>query len=90
MCRSYGFTNLAKYDSAGDVKVAPRRYSRLRVPGFDDSNGLFDGSRDKLRSAGKYGSEREFVKDVILRDFLQAADCDEFEVHHSYALGLQQ
>src|ERR1035437_3143470 len=27
---------------------------------------------------------------AILRGFLQAANCDEFEIHHSYALGLQQ
>ena len=27
---------------------------------------------------------------AILGDFLQTANCDEFEIHHSYALGLQQ
>ena len=37
------------------------------------------------------GSEREFVKRVpFYATFFIAANCDEFEVHHGHALGLQQ
>jgi hypothetical protein len=46
--------------------------------------------KSEIAEARKQGSERESVKGAILRDFLQAAKCDEFDIHHRNPLGLQQ
>ncbi|HEY5161690.1 MAG TPA: hypothetical protein VII81_01650, partial [Terriglobales bacterium] len=50
---------------------------------------LQEGSKDFQHGDQKKGSERESVKGAILRDFLQAAKCDEFDIQHRNPLGLQ-